>query len=177
MTYQEMVQVREDEAIAWMERHEAELPKATYVEAGQLHGHITVDSMIADIALAEAGNVDYWEEDSKLSFCEEAGKFDVTGLAHWQGDIEAEEDIKASGIQAGHRGKFLEAKWHKHQDKQHKARAYYNIGYVLDTAGRVRAKMPKAEVVETAKADRIAKKLAKLDRGAAPRLPKIRVKK
>lgn len=183
MTYAEFQKAELAKAEAFMAEHGASLVHPDYRPAGELYGHITADSVIMDIAIAEAEeNPDLWDfSDTTLSMYEQAGAKDVTGLAHWQGETILPEDVRKSGVQTGQgkstwRGVFIAEKFAKHERKTSKDRARHNIEFAFEkhAEGKLTRKqkaivktlnaLPRQTNGQAIKMSRLARRAAKFDR-------------
>ena len=112
----------------------------------------SVDSIIDQIADDEAQCDDYWEfEASESSTVEEAGKFNVITLAHWQGKVITDQ---ATGSKTGE--KLIPKKYLAHQKKQAGFKSRFCIEFCYSPkTNRVRKTLPSNSEIQTIKEARI----------------------
>lgn len=156
----------------WLEANKSELSDFTTPEqsASQKQGYEVVDAIVLEIATEEAAlameSEEIWQGESEDTHSEFMARFDVSNLAHWKKKQEKDDSGKVVS------SRFDAVKFAKHMKRVSKAKQFHDIEFVLDKAGRVRSKLVDNQV--ELKAAKIARKLAQLDKGAAPRLPRIR---
>jgi hypothetical protein len=101
----------------------------------------------------------YWE-DSIIpdSLVEEAGKFNVTPLAHWKGSVTT---CKQTGDTTGN--KFVPVSYSRHQKLALKNRSQFGIGFCYyEKNNNVRQALPSKSEVQTIRTDKVSRKLKAL---------------